>query len=306
MTRATYTEIECKSALNRVSGMPFKWSLNPYRGCVHACHYCYARATHAYYGLNADEDFETRVFAKSNVAIVLAQELAKPSWRFEQVAIGTATDAYQPIEGRLQLTRACLEALSAARNPLSIVTKSTLILRDREVLARLASMSDVRVYFTITTLDREIWRAVEPGTPPPEQRLLAMRRLSDDGIACGVMMAPVLPGITDGLASIESVAAAARDYGAKMFHPAPLRLAPLVREHYLGFIEQTFPELLPAYLRAYSGQNAAPAYLERLNGRIREVRTRYGFDGEHREDRYKLSPHDREPASKISQLPLPI
>jgi DNA repair photolyase len=308
MARATYTEIQCKSAINRVSGMPFNWSLNPYRGCVHACHYCYARATHAYYGMNADEDFETKILVKTNIAEVLQRELARPSWRFEQIAIGTATDAYQPAEGQYRLTRACLDALLAARNPISVVTKSTLILRDQDLLVRLAAVTEVRIYFTITTLDRRLWRLIEPGSPPPEQRLMAMKRLSAAGVPCGVLMAPILPGITDALSHIDQVAAACKAHGARMFHPAPLRLAPLVREHYLAFVEAAFPDLLPDYLRAYTGQNATPAYIERLNGRIHEVRARYDYLDESRDDRYKVLPRPRVTLaeSPSGQLTLPL
>lgn len=308
MSRAVYTDVACKTALNRVSGMPFNWSLNPYRGCVHACHYCYARATHAYFGLNADEDFETKVFGKANIAEVLRKELARPSWNFEQVAIGTATDAYQPVEGQRRLTRACLEALLAARNPLSIVTKSTLILRDRDLLARIAEVAELRVYFSITMLDRELCRLIEPGTPPPEQRLMAMRRLSEAGVPCGVLMAPILPGITDTPENLDAVAAACREHGARVLHPAPLRLAPLVREHYLQFVASAFPELLANYERAYTGQNAAPAYVDRLNARIHEVRARYDYLDEAREDRYKLKPRVAPAPAELAtaQLALPI
>src|SRR6476646_6180083 len=181
MAKAAYIPSPCKSAINPVKGMPFKWSLNPYRGCVHACHYCYARATHAYFGLNADTDFETQIFVKSNIVEVLRRELARPSWGGDQIAIGTATDAYQPAEGQFRLTRGMLETLLAFRNPIGIVTKSTLILRDIELLAELARVAQVRVYFTITTLDRDLWRSVEPGTPPPFQRLAAMAKLNAAG-----------------------------------------------------------------------------------------------------------------------------
>src|ERR671912_2455098 len=199
MGRTTYIETECRTALNRVSGMPFRWSLNPYRGCVHGCHYCYARATHSYLGLNADEDFATRIVVKANMPEVLRQELGRRSWTRERVAIGTATDAYQPCEGRYRLTRRCLEALRDAHTPVSIVTKSTLILRDLDLLTELAHGPGATVYFTITTLDLQLWRVIEPSTPPPRKRLEVLRRLSQAGIPTGVFLAPILPGITDGV-----------------------------------------------------------------------------------------------------------
>src|SRR5215207_2996176 len=217
MTRAEYREMPCKSALNRVSGMPFRWSLNPYRGCVHGCHYCYARASHPYLGLNAGEDFATKIMVKTNMPDVLERELARPGWRRERVAIGTATDAYQPCEGRYQVTRRCLEALRDAHTPVSIVTKSTLVLRDLDLLKQLAVLPGTQVNFTITTLDLTLWRLIEPGTPPPAQRLAVMRRLTDAGVACSVFIAPILPGLTDSEQSIASVAAAAREHGATAF-----------------------------------------------------------------------------------------
>src|ERR687898_2304264 len=185
MSKTSHIELPCKSALNRVSGMPFRWSLNPYRGCVHSCHYCYARATHPYLGLNADEDFETKIVVKTNMPEVLQLELGRRSWTRERVAIGTATDAYQPCEGRYRLTRRCLEALRDYDTPVSIVTKSTLILRDRELLAQLAHGPGATVYFTITTLDTQLWRLIEPGTPPPHKRPEGMWLLSSAGGPCG-------------------------------------------------------------------------------------------------------------------------
>src|SRR4051794_39832062 len=224
MARAEYRETLCKSALNQVSGMPFRWSLNPYRGCVHGCHYCYARASHTYLGMNADDDFETKIVVKSNMPEVLRQELRRRSWTRERVAIGTATDAYQPCEGRYRLTRHCLEALRDHDTPVSIVTKSTLILRDLDLLAELAQGPGATVYFTITTVDDGLWRLIEPGTPPPLKRLKVLRRLSSEGVRCGVFLAPILPGITDSAESIEAVAAAAKAHGATSFGSAVLRL----------------------------------------------------------------------------------
>jgi DNA repair photolyase len=277
MTQAEYREMHCKSALNRVSGMPFRWSLNPYRGCVHGCHYCYARATHPYLGLNAGEDFATRIMVKTNMPDVLERELARPGWRRERVAIGTATDAYQPCEGRYQVTRRCLEALRDAHTPVSIVTKSTLVLRDLDLLKQLAVLPGTQVNFTITTLDLTLWRLIEPGTPPPAQRLAVMRRLTDAGVACSVFIAPILPGLTDSEQSITSVVAAAREHGATAFWAGALRLAPLVKEHYLGFVAQSFPKLLTRYERGYPGMEAPREYRWRLEERITRIRERYGF-----------------------------
>ncbi|HEU0113947.1 MAG TPA: radical SAM protein [Thermomicrobiales bacterium] len=307
MTRATYTEIVCKSALNRVTGMPFRWSLNPYRGCVHACAYCYARATHAWFGLNAGDDFERRILVKANVVEVLRREVRRRGWAGESIAIGTATDPYQPCEGRFRLTRGILETLLEQGNPLSIVTKSTLVLRDLDLLARLATETDVAVYFTVTTLDERLWRVLEPGTPPPAKRLAVLRRLRDAGVPAGVFMAPILPGLTDSAASIAAVAAAAREHGALSFSAPPLRLDPLVKEHYFGVVAAKFPELLPRYERAYAGANPPPVYAAALARRVAAVRRQFGFaDGAMPPRGGAGSVSAIAPAARGGQLALPI
>ena len=310
MGRPEYREMPCKSALNRVSDMPFRWSLNPYRGCVHGCHYCYARATHPYLGLDADEDFEKKIVVKTNMAEVLRGELRKASWTRERVAIGTATDAYQPCEGRYRLTRHCLDALLGADTPISIVTKSTLILRDLDLLTRLADGPGATVYFTITTLDPEHWRLIEPGTPPPLKRLAVLRRLTDAGVPCGVFLAPILPGITDSVESLEAVAAAAKDHGAVSFGSAVLRLAPMVKEHYLGFVAEAFPDLLPRYERAYAGTNISSDYQAAIDRRLARIRERHGFVADAMQDRRKdvvtLLPGVQQPVVRSGQLALPL
>jgi DNA repair photolyase len=277
MAKSRVIDIECKTALNRVSGMPFRWSLNPYRGCTHGCHYCYAMATHAYYGLNTEE-FASTIFAKTNLADVLRRELSRPSWPNEKVAIGTATDPYQPCEGRYRLTRAALDVFLDRATPVSIVTKSTLVLRDRDVLASLAAKTYVSVNFTITTMDPEKWRQIEPGTPPPWKRLDVMRRLVDSGIRCSVFLAPILPGITDSVESIEAVVRAAKEHGAAKFWSSPLRLAPLVKEHYYDFVADAFPDLIQRYERAYPRTDAPRAYQDGIKARVDRIREAYGFD----------------------------
>lgn len=309
MARPQYIISPCKSAINRVQGMPFAWSLNPYRGCVHACHYCYARATHAHLGLDAGNDFETKIFVKTNLPAVLRRELARPGWRGESVAIGTATDPYQPGEGRFRVTRGALEAMLAYRNPISIVTKSTLVQRDLDLLAALARVAQVRVNMTITTLDPALSRLIEPGTPPPAQRLATLRRLGDAGVPTGVFLAPVLPGISDAEDDIDAVAAAARSHGATTFWAGPLRLAPLVKEHYLGWIATAFPDLLGRYERAYaSGANAPRLYVDKIEARIAAARARHGF-AEHEGERHNATSRERVPgpsAQRGMQLPLSL
>ena len=277
MRNVHFIEAPCKSALNRVEGMPFQWSLNPYRGCVHGCHYCYARATHPYLGFNPDDEFETRIVVKTSMPEVLRRELGKGSWKQERVALGTATDAYQPCEGRYRLARRILEALRDFDTPVSVVTKSTLVWRDRDLLIALAELPGTRVNFSITTLDRDLWRQLEPGTPPPAQRLGMMQRLAECGVPCAVFLAPVLPGLTDSEASMAAVAAAAREHGATAFWAGPLRLAPKVKEHYFRFVAEHHPHLAPRYARAYAGANAPVDYRAVLEKRISRIRDRHGF-----------------------------
>ncbi|HEY3081365.1 MAG TPA: radical SAM protein [Chloroflexota bacterium] len=264
-----YEEVACKQALNRVEGMPFRWSLNPYRGCVHGCQYCFARSTHAYLQLGIGDDFSGIIFAKTNVAEVLAVELSRRSWRREQVAIGTATDPYQPAEGTYRLTRGCLEILSRFRTPASIVTKGTLLLRDLDVLVQLSERAGLTVCHSVPTVDEEIWRRTEPGTPPPHQRLRAMQRLREQRIRAGVLMAPLLPGLSARPEIVERTARAAAEHGACFLGANVLHLGPGVREHYLEFVGREFPHLLAEYRRLYPGKYAPKWFRDDLHERVR-------------------------------------
>jgi len=280
MARATYDLIECKSALNKVQNMGFGWSLNPYRGCVHACMYCYARANHLHLGLNAAEDFETQLFVKTNFVEVLRRELARPSWKREEVAIGTATDPYQPIEGKYRLTKGALNALADFATPAHIVTKSPLVIRDIDELRRLEERAGVRVCLTITTLDETIWRAMEPGTAPPKQRIRALSMLAEAGVPCGIFFAPVLPRLTDSEEAMRSLMQAAKDAGASFVWSGPLRLGADIRPIYLSAIEQHYPELLARYERNYRTADAPKTYREFLRARIHKIRDEVGLSGE--------------------------
>ena len=246
-----YREEPCRSALNRVQGMDFGWSLNPYMGCVHRCTFCYVRAFELRADRPADDRYGRSIRVKVNVADVLARELARPSWRREGVAIGAATDPYQPAEGRYRLTRRCLEVLSAARNPFSIVTRGPMIVRDIDVLQAAAARAEVHVSFSVPTLDREIWQRTEPGTAPPRQRLRALRMLVDAGIDAGVGMAPILPGLSDDPARLAEVVRAAREAGATGLWCNVLHLRPGTREYFLESLARHWPALLPRYQRLY-------------------------------------------------------
>ncbi|MFQ5933751.1 MAG: radical SAM protein, partial [Dehalococcoidia bacterium] len=214
-SRVHYEETRCRSALNKVEGMGFRWSLNPYRGCVHGCHYCFARRYHAYYDLSPGKDFTNIILVKVNVAQVLRKELSRPSWRRESVTLGTATDPYQPIEGKYRLTRSCLEAFVDLRSPISLVTKGTMIVRDADLLAELTRKAGCVVCFSITSLDNDLVRELEPGTPPPQKRLKALEHLVQAGVIAGVLLAPIVPGITDDPESLKGVVKAAAAHGAR-------------------------------------------------------------------------------------------
>ena len=252
--RAEYREEPCKVALNRVKGMAFKWSLNPYMGCVHQCTFCYVRA----FELRADRPYDDRygqsIRVKTNVVEVLRAQLARASWQHESVAIGAATDPYQPAEGRYRLTRGCIEALGSAATPFSIITRGPLIVRDSDVLAEAAKRAKVSVTFSVPTLDEEVWRKTEPGTAHPRQRLRALKTLVDAGMRASVGMAPLLPGISDRPELMEQVVREAREAGACGVWANLLYLRPGTREHFLTALAEDYPEQLPAYERLYAGR----------------------------------------------------
>jgi DNA repair photolyase len=249
--RVEYREEPCRSALNRVRGMPFAWSLNPYMGCAHRCTFCYVRAFEARADRPWDDRYGSSIRVKTNVAEVLRRELARPSWEPEAVAVGAATDPYQPAEGRYRLTRACIEAFAEASNPFSIITRGPLIVRDVDVLADAARRARVSVTFSVPTLDEEIWRRTEPGTSPPRQRLRALSRLVDAGVSASVGMAPILPGLSDRPELLADVVREARAAGATGIWANLLYLRPGTREHFLAALERDWPELLPEYERLY-------------------------------------------------------
>jgi len=277
MIRPEYREEPCRSALNAVKGMPFRWSLNPYMGCVHRCTYCYVRAYERRADRPSDERYGQSVRVKINVADVLRQELARKSWRGEDISVGAATDPYQPAEGHYRLTRKCLEVLAAARNPFSIITRGPLIIRDVDVLQEASRRANVHVTFSVPTLDPTIWRRTEPGTAPPRQRIRALRALVDAGINAGVGIAPVLPGITDRPDLLGDVIRAARDAGATGVWCNVLFLAPGTREHFLENLKRDWPELLPRYERLYRATTYLPkSETEPIKRQVVALRERYG------------------------------
>jgi DNA repair photolyase len=251
-----YREEPCRSALNRVKGMMFEWSLNPYMGCAHRCTFCYVRAFERRADRPSDDRYGRSIRVKINVAEVLARELARPTWEGATVVVGAATDPYQPAEGRYRLTRACLGVLAAASNPFSIITRGPMIVRDVDVLQEASRRAKVSITFSIPTLDDDVWRKSEPSTAHPRQRLRAIKELSDAGIDARVGMAPILPGVSDKPEQLADVVRAAREAGATGIWANVLFLKSGTREHFLESLAEHWPEQLPLYQRLYAGGRA--------------------------------------------------
>jgi DNA repair photolyase len=293
--RAEYRE-EPWSAISHVEGMPFRWSLNPYAGCAHQCTFCYVRAFELRAGRPSDDRYGTSIRVKVNLLEVLRRQLARRSWPREQVAIGTATDPYQPAEGRYGLTRGSITLLADADTPFSIITRGPLIVRDIDVLAAAARRVEVSVTFSVPTLDERILRTTEPRTAPPRQRLEALRRLADAGISCSVGMAPILPGLSDDPAKLREVVRAAREAGAAHLWWNVVNLRPGTREHFLEALARDWPEQLDRYERLY----ARGAYLrgdqtKDLNATMDELRSAWVWAPR----REPLKPSPREPARQL-------
>ncbi|MBI3049492.1 MAG: radical SAM protein [Acidobacteria bacterium] len=275
---ARYQEVRCRSALNRVKGMPFEWTLNPYRGCTHGCHYCYARRYQTQFELGAD-DFASIIFVKTNFVEVLRRELARPSWTGEYIALGTATDCYQPIEGHYKLTRGTLEALRDFRNPVGVVTKGPMIVRDKDLLKDLTAGPGCGVYVSVPTVDEDAWRRLEPGTAPPLQRLRAVRELVDAGIRAGVLMNPIVPGITSTPALLERTMKAIADHGARFVGCNVMFLEGGTRDHFMRWLAHEFPHLVEGYNQLYAGKYAHATYRKEVQNVIGLLRKKYGVNG---------------------------
>jgi DNA repair photolyase len=276
--RVEYREEPCKSALNPVKGMGFKWSLNPYMGCVHRCTFCYVRHFEHRSDRPSDDRYGTSIRVKTNVAAVLRKELARASWQHEDVAIGAATDPYQPAEGRYKLTRACLEALRDASNPFSIITRGPMIVRDLDVLVEAAQRASVSVTFSVPTVDEEVWKRTEPSTAHPRQRLKAVRTLVDAGVNARVGMAPILPGISDRPEQLREVVRAAREAGATGIWANLLFLRPGTREHFLAHLAEDWPEHLPLYEEIYAGKAYLGSDLMKpIRGEVSRLAREYGI-----------------------------
>ena len=274
---ARYQEVSCRSALNPVKGMPFKWTLNPYRGCTHACHYCFARRYHTQFEMNSDDEFASVILVKHNIVDVLARELDRPSWAREFVAFGTATDPYQPIEGHYKLSRRMIQALTRGRTPFGLVTKGPMVVRDADVLRDHTTSVGCTVYMSVPTVDEDAWRTLEPGTAHPSQRLRAVRELADAGINAGVLMAPIVPGFSSSRNKVERTVRAIADAGARFVGCNVMHLEDGTRDHFMRFIARDFPSMLPRFERLYVKKYAPESYRKEVKAMVGMLQSRYGL-----------------------------
>lgn len=277
----TFHEVAAKSVLNKVpptSSMPFSWTINPFRGCSHACVYCFARKTHSYLNLDTGLDFDAQLVVKINAAEVLARELARPSWNRDHVALGTNTDPYQRAEGRYRLMPGIITALAESGTPFSILTKGTLLARDIPLLAAASHSVSVGVGISLALMDPVLAESIEPGTPAPKARLALISRLRDAGLPCGVMAMPILPWLTDGDESLDQLFGALAAAGATGVSAGPLYLRPGSREWFMQWLSAHHPRLVSRYEGLYSsGSYASREYRDWLSGRIRVFRRKHGL-----------------------------
>lgn len=268
-------EAPAKSVLNRVAGMPFPWSINPYRGCYHRCVFCYARRTHTFLEDDGVGRWGSRIYVKVNAPAVLRTELSKRSWTHQNVAVGTVTDPYQPLEGRYRLTRGILEALRDYDTPASLITRSPLVIRDIDVLRQLAQVAGVSVSISIATLDERVSRQIEPTVAPPEKRLLAVAKLAQAGIKVHVALAPILPQITDSNENVEAVVRAAREAGAHAVWHNTLHLHEVTRDAFFGYLRSNRPDLIAHYATYYRGKYAPREVHDAIETRVTQALLRF-------------------------------
>ncbi|MFE2142454.1 Rv2578c family radical SAM protein [Streptomyces sp. NPDC059456] len=277
----TFHEVRARSILNRVPGasrMPFEWTVNPYRGCSHACVYCFARKTHAYLDLDTGAGFDSQIVVKTNAPELLRRELGSVRWTGAHIAMGTNVDCYQRAEGRYRLMPGIIEALTERANPFSILTKGTLILRDLPLLRRAAQVTDVGICVSVGFTDSALWRTVEPGTPPPAARLAAVRALTGAGIECGVLMAPVIPFLGDSPEQLRATVRAVAESGAASVTPLVLHLRPGAREWFAAWLRTHHPQLVERYERLYAGGSYAPTwYQRRITRQVHELAAEFGI-----------------------------
>ena len=302
-----FLHVNARRFINEVpkaSHMAFRWTINAYRGCSHACSYCFARPTHEYLGMNLGEDFDRRIVVKVNAVERVRAELSPGRWAGDHIAMGTNTDPYQRCEGKYRLTQGIVGELASAGNPFSILTKSTLILRDLDLLVDAARHTPVRVNFSIGTLDDDVWRMSEPGTPRPQRRIEAVARLNEAGVPCGVLVAPVLPGISDAPEQLDAVVKACVEAGARSITPLLLHLRTGVREHYLEWLAGARPDLLERYRSLYPRAYAPTTTQNDLAATIRALVTGHGGRSARPAEARVVTPRRRRPVAEASQLQL--
>jgi DNA repair photolyase len=304
----TFFEVHARSVINQVpaaSRMPFRWTINPYRGCSHACNYCFARNTHTYLDLDAGHDFDSKIVVKVNAPDLVRKELAARKWRGEHIAMGTNVDCYQRAEGRYQLMPGILRALRDARNPFSILTKGTLILRDLDLLVAAAEVTDVGLSVSVGCTDADLWRTLESGTPSPQRRLEVCATLADHGLPCDVLMGPVVPFLSDSPAQLEATVRQVAEAGASHVSPIVLHLRPGAREWFLAWLAEHHPALVPRYRGLYGSRAYAPRdYQERISAAVRDLAKRYHVGrGSPRRDRRTGRGAT---AAGPDELPLPV
>jgi DNA repair photolyase len=304
-----FYEVRAKSALNQVpkaSRMPFRWTINPYRGCTHACRYCFARPTHTYLDFNAGRDFEREIVVKVNVPEVLRTELARPSWKGEHVALGTNTDPYQWVEGRYKLMPGIWEAFRDFRNPCSVLTKSPLLLRDLPLMKEVAEVAPISANLSVPTLDEKAWRATEPHTPNPRARLEAVAELNRAGIPTGVLIAPLMPGLNDAPEQVEEILELAAEAGAVSIGGIALHLRGEVREIFFDWLRAHRPDLVPRYEQLYRrGAYMAPAERQRLQD-LAAPPGRPSSPRRYIRDRDLAPPDPKAPREQSAQSPEPL
>ena len=276
--QARYQEVTCRSALNRVEGMPFNWTLNPYRGCTHGCHYCFARRYHVQFEMNADDEFASMILVKHNIVDVLRRELDRPGWAREQVAVGTATDPYQPIEGHYKLTRHAIEALARGRTPIGLVTKGPMVVRDIDVLqehSRAAALHDLHER---ADGGRGCVAHARARHGAPASTSARGAQLVDAGINAGVLMAPIVPGFSSSRSKLERTVKAIADHGARFVGCNVMYLQDGTRTHFMKFIEREFPAMTPRFERLYAKKYPPDAYRKEVQGMVKVLQARYGMD----------------------------
>jgi DNA repair photolyase len=306
----TFYEVQAKSVVNRVpeaSRMPFRWTINPYRGCQHSCVYCYARQSHSYLELDTGADFDTKVVVKVNAPELVRKKMASAGWSGEHIAMGTNVDCYQRAEGRYRLMPGIIGALKDAANPFSILTKGTLILRDIDLLAEAAEVTDVGLNVSVGFIDKELWRSVEPGTPAPGRRLEACAALNERGLRCGVLMGPVVPFLSDSPAQLDAAVAQIAAAGATHVMPIVLHLRPGTREWFFRWLGANHPGLVGRYLELYGRSAYAPkSYQARIAGQVRELADKHGIGRPRPGYGHGRRPVSEEQAPQAGQAPAAI